>query len=126
MAVKVVLTLRRLSLFIWETTLGYRRIPDQSTEPYPLANGEQTSHARDPVRFRTFHYKCQQNFQKNNKKKQHQIKRYYKDTNVDLSKVFCLVEVSPVICNTTPLVVYNATPWNIIGKQLKYQATVLA
>ena len=28
--------------------MGNRRIPDQSTEPYPHANGE---HARGPVRF---------------------------------------------------------------------------
>ena len=47
---KQVLNLGRLSLFIWETTLGNRRIPDQSTEPYPEANGEQTRHAKGPVR----------------------------------------------------------------------------
>ena len=47
------LTLGRLSLFTWETTLGNRIIPDRSTEPYPQANGEQTRHARGHVRSRT-------------------------------------------------------------------------
>ena len=48
--------IHRLSLFIWETRLGNRRTPDQSTEPYPLPNGEQTRHARGPVHLRTFRY----------------------------------------------------------------------
>ena len=51
-----ILTLHQLSLFIWETTLGNRGIPDQSNEPYPKANGEQNRHARGPVRLRTFRY----------------------------------------------------------------------
>ena len=53
---KNILNLRQLSLFIWETTLANRRIPDRSGEPYPLANREQTKHARGPVHLRTFRY----------------------------------------------------------------------
>ena len=49
--IKNILTLCQLSLFIWETTLGHRRIPDWSTEPYSQTNGEQTRHARGPVGF---------------------------------------------------------------------------
>ena len=47
--VKIKLTPGRLNLFIWETTLGNRRIPDRNTEPYPQASGEQTRYAGGSV-----------------------------------------------------------------------------
>ena len=47
--VKIKLTPGRLNLFIWETTLGNRRIPDRNTEPYPQASREQTRHAGGSV-----------------------------------------------------------------------------
>ena len=34
------------TFFIWETILVKGRIPDQSTEPFPQTNGEQTRHAK--------------------------------------------------------------------------------
>ena len=51
-----ILTLTRFSLFIWETQLVERRIPEQSIEPCPYTNREQTRHAKVLFNSPLLHY----------------------------------------------------------------------